>query len=355
LATHAHNKGNSGLRDAIDYAGLFPPAALTANAAAKEYLQQRSDPTINWLFKRFVVPLSRVDELKASFRLALAAEDTKDCVVPCAFLLPLPNDETQACTSLRTLSRIFKDETVSSQIGAHNSAHVRFVAEAVEWQLPDLTARNWWDGWPHFRSELMGFLQTYPALHLFVEQSWTALSAPHAAALLENMATIHREQPSIKLKLRTGGLNASAVPPLKPLAELIHKAVGSRLPFKCTAGLHSALREVSPRFGFEMHGFINVATSVAAALSGADAQTLVSILEAKTTDAILAAIRYRSQPANNATELAHLVAQSRDLFVSFGSCSVREPYESLLHHGLVVEPTNQKGESDAHHTNTPFH
>ena len=43
------------------------------------------------------------------------------------------------------------------------------------------------------------------------------------------------------------------------------------MPFKCTAGLHHAVRHRAADTGFEHHGFLNVLLAVAAALTGEDA------------------------------------------------------------------------------------
>src|SRR4029078_5002250 len=55
------------LTGAIDYAGLFPPAALSMREAVARYADYRGAAEA-WALGRFVVPLSRVEELVAAQR-----------------------------------------------------------------------------------------------------------------------------------------------------------------------------------------------------------------------------------------------------------------------------------------------
>src|SRR2546423_14650231 len=53
------------LAGAIDYAGLFPPATLDMRDAVARYADYRGTAEA-WALGRFVLPLSRVDELAAA-------------------------------------------------------------------------------------------------------------------------------------------------------------------------------------------------------------------------------------------------------------------------------------------------
>lgn len=53
------------LENLIDYAGLFPPAGLSMQAAVRNYAAYRAGPHA-WMLGRFVVPLSRLDEFRAA-------------------------------------------------------------------------------------------------------------------------------------------------------------------------------------------------------------------------------------------------------------------------------------------------
>ena len=58
----------------IDYAGLFPPAALTMQDAVRNYARYR-DGEYSWALGKFVVPKERVKEVPAEFPLSILGVD----------------------------------------------------------------------------------------------------------------------------------------------------------------------------------------------------------------------------------------------------------------------------------------
>jgi hypothetical protein len=146
---------------------------------------------------------------------------------------------------------------------------------------------------------------------IFVELPQTApdhgwLSAADVAA-----------EAGLRLKFRTGGLDPSAFPASELLAGWIDAALDRETPFKCTAGLHRARRHTGED-GSEHHGFLNVLLAARRAFDGAAPDEVVAVLE----DRDLAVT-------------ADEVAAGRRWFVSFGSCSVAEPWADLRELGLV--------------------
>jgi hypothetical protein len=101
------------------------------------------------------------------------------------------------------------------------------------------------------------------------------------------------------------------------------------LRFKCTAGLHHAVRHRDPLTMFEHHGFLNL---LLAARIAAATGNLVA-----TADALAerdpAALAYRTSDLT-ATD----VTASRALVASLGTCSIHEPIDDLLAMGLVRRP-----------------
>ncbi|HIZ99450.1 MAG TPA: hypothetical protein H9805_12845, partial [Candidatus Janibacter merdipullorum] len=63
----------------------------------------------------------------------------------------------------------------------------------------------------------------------------------------------------LRLKYRTGGIEAHLFPTPEELGEVLTAAVAADLPFKLTAGLHEAIRYTNPDTGFTHHGFLNIA------------------------------------------------------------------------------------------------
>lgn len=131
----------------------------------------------------------------------------------------------------------------------------------------------------------------------------------------------------LRLKLRTGGVEAHLFPNAAQLAAWIDAALDREVPFKCTAGLHHAVRHTSPE-GFEQHGFLNVLLATVRAFDGASRAETVATLDER-----------------DATRLAATdedVARARRWFTSFGTCSIDEPLADLLALDLIPrDPTEQ--------------
>jgi hypothetical protein len=154
----------------------------------------------------------------------------------------------------------------------------------------------------------------------------TRLSGPptHSwlAALDEVAAVDHR------LKFRTGGVDADDFPSAGELAICIQQALDRELRFKCTAGLHHAVRHRDPQTGFEHHGFLNVLLATRASLDGATADGVAAVLDESDPAAIKARV--------DAVGTDGLVS-ARRWFTSFGCCDVLEPLEDLIGLDLIED------------------
>jgi hypothetical protein len=128
----------------------------------------------------------------------------------------------------------------------------------------------------------------------------------------------------LRLKLRTGGPSADLFPSSGAVAAFLEAALDRELPFKCTAGLHGAVRHRDPETGFEHHGFLNVLLATRAALDGGD---VVGVLEERDAAAVAARVRTTGPDA---------LGRARRWFTSFGCCEVCDPLEELLDLGLVT-------------------
>lgn len=125
-----------------------------------------------------------------------------------------------------------------------------------------------------------------------------------------------------RVKFRTGGLTANAFPSVRTLATAITTTVAAGVPFKCTAGLHNAVRHTSAE-GFEHHGFVNILLATHAALFGGDVTALLCERDGTVLSAGLRAV-----PAGELT-------RTRTQFVSVGTCSITEPTADLRALGLL--------------------
>ncbi|WP_310528452.1 hypothetical protein [Nocardioides sp.] len=130
----------------------------------------------------------------------------------------------------------------------------------------------------------------------------------------------------LRLKFRTGGIDAHQFPPAEQLAAWIDAALDRELAFKCTAGLHNAVRHRDHDTGFEHHGFLNVLAATAEADSGLGADDVVETLSL-TDDAELLGLAHELD-----------LAKARRWFTGIGSCSILEPLADLTDLGLLEAP-----------------
>ncbi|MGN6792596.1 MAG: hypothetical protein ACTHJW_09430 [Streptosporangiaceae bacterium] len=174
----------------------------------------------------------------------------------------------------------------------------------------------------------------------YIEYPLTVIADPDAAGPLLDVA----DQRGYRPKLRTGGVTPEAFPSELTLAGCLAAIAGRRIRFKCTAGLHHAVRCTSggatgspdarasdnaEAAELEQHGFLNVLLATCAAVDGADVAEIAAILGQRDRAAVAAAIQALD---------AETAAEIRWLFTSFGTCSINEPVADLVSLGLLSRP-----------------
>ena len=272
----------AGLRGLVDDAAIFPPGDAPLARAAAEHQARRAEPYAD-LVGTFVVRDTDLPELKAT-PLALAVVVTGGA---------------GNIGGLASLSRKLHIGVEGIEIALRDlddlAGNARRVGAAVD------AARD------------EGQLDDHVPVHVELpahgsEAAWLAAADEVAA----------RE---FRLKFRTGGLDASAYPSSAVLAGWIDAALDRETPFKCTAGLHRAVRHTGED-GFEHHGFLNLLVATRQAWDGAGRDEVVATLEERSGDAL------------DTTGLD----RARRWFTSFGSCSVSEPLDDLITLGLLEKP-----------------
>jgi hypothetical protein len=236
----------------IDHAALFPPASMSLEEALEEDRAARE---------------SEAAELIARF------------VVPARLLRDLP-DERPALSFVLS--------------GAGDAALLPGTGgvEGVEWVLPaprpspqDLIAT-------YRELEPLG-VEAY--FELVFDDGWRD-SLPATIGAIAALGA--------RVKLRCGG---AYTPTVEQVALVIAACRDAGVPFKCTAGLHHAMRR-----GDE-HGFLNILAATTA------------------PNAALEEVLAEEDPG-----ALDLDAPDRSLFTSFGSCSWREPVDDLEALGLLA-------------------
>ncbi|MFI7600391.1 hypothetical protein [Actinoplanes sp. NPDC049681] len=256
----------------LDDAAVFPPGNVPVPDAVRAYRERQSSP----LLGPFICSLPRWEELRATL--------TAGSPLPVALTVPGGAADVPSAISQ-----------------ARAEPRVRLVALEV----------------PASAETLADLVKAVDAQVLtYVELPWADVTAATVGALADA---------GLRLKVRTGGLVATAFPDERQLAGVLVEAVRGGVAFKLTAGLHDPIRHRDPATGFEHHGFLNVLLATARALEGGD---VVAALADQDGARVAAAVAKFDDG---------LAGRVRRHFVSFGTCSVTEPVDGLLHHGLLPE------------------
>jgi hypothetical protein len=286
----------------LDDASLFPPGNLPMSAAVSAHVQNAS-AWFSELTGPFVCPETKLSELGRALTVANTPWiDLSLVVIGGAAAVSDAADAVAADPRLR-----LRAIEVPAARGAEPASAVADVAAALD-NVP-----------------LAGAIG-------YIEYPLTAIADPEAAGPLLDVA----DQRGYRPKLRTGGVTPEAFPSEDTLAGCLAAVAGRRIRFKCTAGLHHAVRctgEAGPHTpsapGLQQHGFLNVLLATSAAAQGADVGEVAAILAQRDRAAIAAAVRALD---------GEIAAQIRWLFTSFGTCSTDEPVADLVSLGLLSKP-----------------
>ena len=280
------------LEGLVDYAGLFPPAALEMEQAVACYARYRHAAD-HAMLGRFVLPAARIDAFVAAVdRLPHGA--------------PTPR-EPWACAVLASAA----DAPAIAAVAARVGGCLRL--DVIEAKASDV-------------SEIEAIAAAFgPAVTVYVEVSAASDPAPLIAALARH---------GLRAKLRTGGVTADAFPTPAEVLRFLVACHASGVAFKATAGLHHPLRgeypltyaPESPRA--TMYGFLNVFLAAAFLRAGVAAEAVAPLLEERDAGAIRAdadGITWRDWRLSRAA----LADVRRTGAASFGSCSFEEPSHEI--------------------------
>lgn len=298
------------LHGLIDYAGLFPPAALDMTSAVRNYAAYYSSEQA-WMLGRFVVPVARLDE----FRQTAAGQ--------------LPDggwegDEYWRLSALAGADLAADLETIASFNHHYATLPPPWSEGLAKVDTIEIKANQ--------PAEIERLMRLIPAK---LTPYFEIPIAADPAALVKTIA-----EAEARAKVRTGGITPDAFPSSHDLARFIAACAQADVPFKATAGLHHPLRSIH-RLTYEpdsptalMHGFLNVFIAAGFAQFGMETELLVEILEERSPEAFVfdgGGVRWREHDL----VLAHL-RNTRSLFaLSFGSCSFTEPVEELQQLGFL--------------------
>ena len=280
------------LRRLIDYAGLFPPAALPMETTVANYGRDLASSE-SWMLGRLIVPVARF----AEFEIAVDG------------LGRAANGPWQISALTGTDLRSDIDEIVS--FNERNSG--RAIIDAIETKVATS------EGIAAAAAMIPHDIETFFELPVVVDPD--ILVAAVAAA-------------GRRAKIRTGGITQDAFPPADQIVRFIARCAARGVAFKATAGLHHPLRCVRP-LTYEpesasgtMHGFLNVFLAATLIHRGGD----VALAETLLADGDPGSFRFAEDAVSwRDEELATCEIEScrTRLALSFGSCSFDEPVGEL--------------------------
>ena len=288
------------LTGAIDYAGLFPPSAISMPEAVINYATYRNS-NYNWMLGRFVVTAARLDEFYESardfisrdardaWRIAVVAGDEVTKTIDQIQEFNMANGPGVVCDVIEI--KADSDETIEAAAAALPQDVTAYFELALDVKLPELI---------------------------------TTLAVNGQRA-----------------KMRTGGVTPDAFPRTAGIIRFVKMCLGANVPFKATAGLHHPIRcfrpltydHNSPKA--TMHGFLNLFMMTGFAREGFRASLLENVMEEEFEEVF----RFDDQAAIWRDDFPLTVFQLESLrkygIQSFGSCSFDEPVADLQKLGVL--------------------
>lgn len=301
----------------IDYAGLFPPAALPMESVVENFAKYRQQPN-KWVLGRVVIPAARLSEFEqlAAKHLPIRSENNPWRV---SLLVPSVDAPDEAFKFAVSGIKQFNDR--------HRDSGGHAIVDVVEIKTPTLS---------HIKQTME---QLPEDLAAFME-------IPHAedpGEMIASIATHSNDNARFFAKIRTGGVTPNLIPDSGEVARFIAHCGENLVGMKATAGLHHPLRDEfnltyekdSPRG--TMHGFLNVFVAAALSYNGlSDSRELKRVLETTSISDFEFSPTHLGWNGHriSATRLGRI----RKLFaISFGSCSFDEPTVELTELGVGAE------------------
>ena len=283
------------LVEIVDYAGLFPPASCSMADAVRQYDVYRRSPD-RLLLGRFVVAATRLQELGLAIETGAIPIDAE---VPWR---------------------------LSVVMGAHVPAELaRIAAFQAAWEARGVLADA-----IEYKVSSVGQLRTLSeqSPHRFRRYFEVPMVGPY-----RDLVGAIGEAGALA-KVRTGGTTPDLVPAAVDLTTFLLAVVRHGVPFKATAGLHHPFRGSYPLTYAPdaerqlMHGFVNLLVATTELVRGGEGETAQRILEEDDPGAFVRdadGITWRGERYT----MADLATAHARFFVSFGSCSFREPVDEL--------------------------
>ena len=296
------------LPELIDYAGLFPPAALPLPAVIKNFQKYHSGPH-NWMLGRLIVPASRLSEFVSVFD-KLMPKGIGDTRWRISALIPevdaSDNAFQKSLDDIESFNERFK------------YAHV----DTIEGKIRRI-------------DQIPGTLGRIPvSLTAFLE-----LPLDQCEGFIESLAGQGAD--NAFAKVRTGGVTRAMIPNVQQVSRFIACCAANSLGFKATAGLHHPVR-ADNRLSYDfdadhgtMHGFLNVFFAACFAKNlGWSAVQVAEVLECTDPESFVFSddgITF----GEHSLSLKQVQTTRDEFAISFGSCSFSEPTAEIQRPGWL--------------------
>ncbi|MCG8633607.1 MAG: hypothetical protein MI863_07245 [Desulfobacterales bacterium] len=275
----------------IDYAGMFPPAALDPGTALKNY-RTYLGTEFRWMLNNFILPVSKLS-------------------------LTEPADDL-------SLSVIIKDPVSEDEKKMLSQWAPRI--QALETVLPEK---------PDTPSEVAACLEDFRAqaagagrAGIFVETT----GPERFSTVIEVLARINRSSSGGRFgfKLRCGGADKAAVPSPERVAAVIASCRDHDIPLKFTAGLHHPFFGFSESLGTVRHGFINIfsAALLAFSCSLCKEEIRACLTDGNKKSFVFSGTGFSWQ--GRSVGIDAIERLRREKVIGFGSCSFEEPLADLV-------------------------
>ena len=307
----------------IDYAGLFPPAALPLDESIHNYAKYRLEPE-NWMLSRFVIPSSKLYEVENFIDLFHSNPPFKFSV-----LGKQTNNTNEFKKDL--------DLVISQIISFESHIGKDFVSiDSLELKVPILQDILFI---LNIISDAINKYETKTALEIFLEFNLSQKHSDDLKLILRHIKEFNFNNKNKKIKfvgykVRTGGLEAKDFPSIDKLSSIIFECNNFGVQIKATAGLHHPIRRYDNSVQTHMYGFINVISAcVLASIHELDFTTIYEILQDENPENFKFSDQKFTWQKYEVTKEQIEFSRIKS-FSSFGSCSFDDPRFDLQTLGL---------------------
>lgn len=280
------------LENIIDYAGTFPPAALSASDAFANYRTYRGGSK-SWILGSLAWSCATLGDLTP----LVGGNDEVELA-----LIGRPSSTWETWMEAR-------EQDVEDFNRALESAPL-LAAATYESRIADLSKVT----------------EALAALKGLAKETDIYIELPWDQPLEDALAEVASHEWA-RVKFRTGGVAKEAYPTASQLAKVIKECVDLEVEFKLTAGLHEPIAHIDSSNGAFAHGFLNILMATAIAYcDDASVEEMAKVLASDDPSqwSVKKGLAYSGRVLDE-DELN----DARSFFGSFGSCSIDEPLEGL--------------------------